>query len=214
MKKGFTLVEIIVVMAIITVVGIMLTEIFYRSLRGSDKAAIIAVIKQNGQSVLENMDKTIRNSGNIVAICDKDSDGYTDTIVINKDGLYTRYVFQKQIKLNTNADTNGLISSDILVITPVDIDTADKLNGVCMGSQTNPQTSPLILTDISKTKGVSILLSKDSSGNSLPFVTRNKLEGYKDTVAIQFSVGPATSVPASISNQIDAVSFATTIGVR
>ena len=82
-KKGFTLVEILVVIAILSVLGVLILTIFTRTLRGSNKSQIIGKIKQNGQSVLEQMDKTVRNSDKVVCVI-------SSNLVVVKNGIYTR----------------------------------------------------------------------------------------------------------------------------
>ena len=59
--NGFTIIEILVVIAVISIVGVIIAEIFFNTLRGSNKSSLITKIKQNGQTSLEVMDKAIRN---------------------------------------------------------------------------------------------------------------------------------------------------------
>src|SRR3990167_10128021 len=58
---GFTLIEFLVVLGILAIT-VSATLLFLTSvLRGSNKANIIAEVKQNGQVVLESLERQIRN---------------------------------------------------------------------------------------------------------------------------------------------------------
>lgn len=62
LKKGFSLVELLVVLGLLSVtVGsalLFLTSV----LRGSNQSAVISEVKQNGQSVLDSLDRQIRDA--------------------------------------------------------------------------------------------------------------------------------------------------------
>lgn len=105
MKKnfnGFTLVEILVVISILTVMGVILTEIFFRSVRGNAKAEMISRIKQNGQTALETIDKTLRSADGIVC-----TNADSSAILFVKSGVYTRYRYN-----SATSSVNGSLSID------------------------------------------------------------------------------------------------------
>lgn len=184
MKKGFTIIEILVVIAIIGIMGLVVTEIFVRNLRGNEKAKVLASIKQNGQSVLDRMDKTVRSADNIVCV------PTFEVLVIVKSGVYTRYRFKVDSGVNTIIEDNPVFSGAGPLSTFVgDICSVNDYTGA----------SKTILTD---TK-LQIIEHQFVRGSSLP--------GYKDTVSIIFKLKPATSSEASI---IDPVEFRSTIGLR
>lgn len=197
MNKGFTLVEILVVIAITAIVGTILVAIFANTLRGSNKAQILSNIKQNGQAVLENMDKTVRGADNVVCTS---ADGTTLTVVRN--GLYTRYKF-----FPSSADANGYIQQD----NPVLPETGT--SSVCTDPIGTDAPAVNTLTDTGTRTGVSVdcVLSGCAAR---PVFSRNSSEGYKDQIIIQFNLKPGTGVPQAISDQIDPVTFKTTIGLR
>lgn len=217
-NKGFTLAEMIVVMAITAIVGTIFVVIFSNTLRGSNKAQILAVIKQNGQAVLDSIDKTIRNSDNI--ICPTTTDVPSNTIVVVKNGIYTRYRIALYGDgagtapgdcLGTGA--NGCIAQDnpvkiIDVATgQLQTDTAF-IYDVCLSTSLMPRdvTQPVqIVTDTNIQSGVSV-----SSGS----FTINKSSGYKTNVTINFILATGAGVPTAISDQIDHVSFQTSIELR
>lgn len=190
--KGFTLIEILVVIALLSVFGTLILTIFTRTLKGSNKAQIIGVIKQNGQAVLENMDKTIRNADDVVCVSNLDPPG--PTIVINKNGVYTRYRF---IKANPY-EANGYIQQDNPAKPP-----PERTESVLC--QDLMDTSATIITDNHLQTGVSITNAT---------LKKEAKSGFKDIITIQFEVAAGEKAPEAIRGQIDAVSFQTTVQLR
>lgn len=204
-KSGFTLVEIIVVMAITAIVGTILVTIFTNTLRGSNKAQILAVIKQNGQAVLENMDKTIRSSDNVACVTPSGN-----TLVIVKNGTYSRYRFFAPV-----GAVNGNIQQDNPAKpTPpaVNSDISLFINALCT-DDTDPLVGSITLTDTNTQTGVSVeCIASDCS--TYPIFHKDPAAGYRDQVTVKFILSPGISAPAVISSQIDPVVFQTTIGLR
>ena len=58
-KSGYTLVELLAVMAIIIVVGTIMTGILISSLRGGNKSNALDNVRQNGNDLIAQMSKTI-----------------------------------------------------------------------------------------------------------------------------------------------------------
>ncbi len=197
-ERAFTLTEILVVIAIVAIVGTILVAIFTNTLRGSNKSQILAVIKQNGQSVLDSMDKTLRNADNV--ICPGSSG---DTLVVVKAGSFTRYryVAPSPLPLPT---VNGLIQQDSPTKGALENDTAF-IARVCLPN--DPMTTPIILTDTNTQSGVSVNVIST-------LFTRNSLSGFKDSVTVQFTLGPGVAAPAAVASQIDPVTFQTTVQLR
>lgn len=187
-NRGFTLAEMLVVVAGIALIGMIITEVFYRSVRASNRATIQGTIKQNGLSTLEIMDKIIRGSDDILCPV---STG--NTIVIRKDGIYSRYRFKIEAGVN-----NGSVIMDNPVPALADLNLPDS---VCADIMSTVST----LTDTNPKTGVSVITGQ---------FTRNNSSGFKDTVTINFSLKPAVNTPAAIASQISPVDFNTTIELR
>lgn len=187
MRKGFTIAEVLVVIAGLSIMGLILTEIFFRSLRGGNKAQIVTTIKQNGQAALEQIDKGVREAETIICVSD---DPIRDILVTYKNGVYTRYKFEL-------ADVENLaIWEDKPPLTQDDYNTA------CISYAPTERTA---LTDTNKKSGVAL-----TEGT----FTKSTLPGFKDFVTIEFKLGPGVEVPAALSGQIDPISFKTTIELR
>lgn len=200
MKKfGFTLIEVLVVIGVLSVIAVLILTIFSRSLRGNNKAQILSVIKQNGQSVLENIDKTIRGSDNVVCPAEKFSD--PKTLVVRSEGIYTRYRFTDDGKIKQdNPVKQPLENSD----SPRQETEAELVNRVCtLGSIMSDNS--VILTDTNTKTGV---LVEDGS------FTRNKLDGFSDQMKVKFDLKPGDGAPEAVAGQIDAIHFETTIQLR
>lgn len=61
-QRGFTLIEILVVVVVLMSTGIVIGAILFSSLRGASKANILTTAQQNGDYAMSQMVKTIRNA--------------------------------------------------------------------------------------------------------------------------------------------------------
>jgi len=74
-QNGFSLLEILVVVSIIAVIAGVTSDIFIQIIKSSNKANIVTEIKQNGDSVMNQLERIIRNSEEITAIGRKTYNG-------------------------------------------------------------------------------------------------------------------------------------------
>ena len=105
-KHAFTLVETLIVLSILSILSVVLVQIFISSLRGGSKAQIVGIVKQNGQAALETMDKAIRNADEV--ICPQ-ANTTLDTLVIQKSVTFIRFKFNLP---TASPPVNGFISQD------------------------------------------------------------------------------------------------------
>lgn len=196
-KNGFTLIEILVAMAIVAIIGVIFVTIFANTLRGSNKSQVLAVIKQNGQAILENISKSIRGADSIVC---KSNSG--DVLTIIKNGSYTRFRF-----VPPAVGSNGIIQRD----NPVQPSTAPEdniqlfLSTICTDPMGTDSSQVDTLTDTNTQSGVSVTTG---------LFERSRQSGFKDSITVSFTLGPGVNVPAAIAGQIDPIPFQTTIGLR
>lgn len=192
MKKGFTLVEILVTMSIVAIAGVILVMIFANTLRGSSKAQILAVIKQNGQAVLGTMDNVIRNADNVVCpeVIPPSTSASGDTLVVVKNGAYTRFRFR-----SATSTENGYIEKD----SPTDF----AVSTTCLITDT--PLSPVTLTNTDTKTGVSV-----QSGS----FSRSRQAGSKDAITVSFDLNGGVQAPEVVTGQIDKVNIQTTIQLR
>ncbi len=207
-KNGFTMVEMLVVISLLAIVGVIILTIFSNTLKGTNKSQIISVIKENGQSILENMDKTIRGSDNVV--CVGTAVNANDTLVVKKAGQYIRYRM-----ISPSPSVNGYIQQDF----PQPLCGATDINAfevpLCGDSMGGDCSIPAqTITDTNTTSGVSVdCYQQDCMNPSDSIFTRTQSSG-PDQVTIKFNLSPGVAAPQAISGQIDPVSFQTTIELR
>lgn len=195
---GFTIVEVLVTIAIVAVVGTMLTGIFTFTLRGSGKSQILSNIKQNGQAVLGMMDESVRDADNVVCplIVPPDETVSSETLVIEKKGSYTRFRF-----ILPSLTTNGVIKSDHPVKGASQ--TPDQfISAVCLADDL--KTNEKILTDDNPVTGISV-----ENGSFI----RSIKEGYKDQITIIFDLKAGVGNSPALT-QIDPVTFQTSVQLR
>jgi len=74
-KRGFTLLELLVVASVTAIIGAMAASIFISISRAYNKANIIAEIEQNGNLALTTMSNEIRNALSVSRITGSDGEG-------------------------------------------------------------------------------------------------------------------------------------------
>lgn len=198
LNKGFTLVEMLVVIAVLSVASMLILTIFTRTLRGGNKAQITESIKQNGQLVLELVDKTIRNAERVVCPANSDT-----TLVVVNGGLYTKFRF-----VSPTSSLNGYIQQETFNLPsapPAGSDPNLYIRNFETTLCVDPMQNPQVITDTNPQSGASIY-------NGL--FTRVVSAGFKDQVAIEFDVRGGVQAPAAVTGQIDPAGFQTTIQLR
>ncbi|MBI2040333.1 prepilin-type N-terminal cleavage/methylation domain-containing protein [Candidatus Microgenomates bacterium] len=192
-RKGFTLMEVLVVITVLSIIGVLMLVIFTRTLRGSNKSQAVLAIKQNGQAVLETMDKTIRNAESLVCIS---SDPDNTIVVRGGTGNYTRYRFVP--------DISGITNGSILQDNPSrgETETEQQFSErVC--DPTDSMIQAQVLTDTQTATGVSVVSGSFKQDT-----------GPKDIVTVTFVLKPAVRAPPAVVGDIDPITFQTTILLR
>lgn len=198
--KGFTLIEILVVIALLGVLGLILTNILTQVLRGQNKINTINLVKQNGQVILDKLSSEIRSAENIICIGKGTTSDPDNRIVLYRKGNYTRIKFKKP-----TASTNGsftredFIKNDFIDITQL-----------CANEATYNQVNSL--TDDNYSKGVSI-----GYDNGKPIFEKQSQAGSPDLVLIRFRAKEGVGqVSSAQENKVaeGGVLFTTAVSVR
>jgi prepilin-type N-terminal cleavage/methylation domain-containing protein len=207
--RGFTLVELIIVVSITTLLGLIMTDVLIQTLRGETKAKLVSTVKQNGQVILENLVNQIRQSEKVICVGDNISSPVTDTIVIFKQGSYIRY---RMVAPSPLADptANGYIAFDTFTADDYPLISEDRCNDVTLiASRTS------YLTDTDPTKGISIFPSGEV-GYTDNIFKRVVIPGFNDAVDIKFraSAGVTAGSAYEVTVKEGGILFNTTVGVR
>ncbi len=84
--KGFTLLEIVVSLGILSVLGIVLTQSFISSVRTSTKGEITQEVVQSGNYAVEVASRLLLNANTVVSACTSGGTSSSSFIVTNPDG--------------------------------------------------------------------------------------------------------------------------------
>lgn len=89
MKKGFTLIEIIISLGIVAVLGLTISQIFISTVRTNTKTEILKEVKQNGEFAMETMVRMMQSAERITSAC---TGATTNSItILNPDGFSTTF---------------------------------------------------------------------------------------------------------------------------
>lgn len=108
MSKGFTFIELLVVITIFGVMGVIFSDFLIQTFRGENKINATVKVKQTGQLVLDKISNDIRQAEEV--LCVGGSGAYSDnTLIVFKSGNYFRY---RLIPEDISGAANGYITTD------------------------------------------------------------------------------------------------------
>lgn len=90
-SAGFTLLEMVVSVGVVAVVTVVLSQVFFVTLRSNSKTEILKDIKQNGELAMETMVRLIQNAKRITSTCSSAGTSLTSISVINADDGQTTF---------------------------------------------------------------------------------------------------------------------------
>lgn len=93
---GFTLIEILVVVTIIGLLSLFFTNIFFSTLKGGSKSALLTEVKQDGDYAIRTMEIMIRNASSLncnipEGACLTPPCTVSEIAIINQDGGQTNF---------------------------------------------------------------------------------------------------------------------------
>ncbi len=236
-REGFTLVELIVVITIMGILGVVFSDILIQSLRTQNKVKVLSQVKQNGQTVLNNIIYEVQRSDQIIC-----TGHFTDTsktaitgstkgssvnegvLVLLRQDTYTRFKFTPPYQTTGDSSGqhfNGFMEEETLPAQMLDqtisghnVNNAQYLNqngfsALCADDSFWSGAIPSILSDQDAVNGVSL----DYDQNNLVFSET----GYNNRAAvIRFNafqgVGAGQTFETTVSS--DGILFTTTTEVR
>lgn len=108
-NNAFTLIELMVIVAILAVISVAIISIFTTTLKSSNKSVAISALKQKGNSVLVIMERMIREARNIEAC----NGAVAESIIVtDKNGLETTFLCDE--------DTVEIASNSSVLLSNVD----------------------------------------------------------------------------------------------
>lgn len=174
-SKGFTLIELLTAMGLIVVVGAVIGGILFSSLRGSNKAVVVARVKQSGTYAISQMTKMIRdaksfdgiyNGSSFVTDCDPpvQSPSLNSQLRITSfDDGQTTFVCGP----STISSYNSAMSISLLDSSAIDLNTCQF---ICR--QTSPSSPPTFDIEFSlSAKTTSSFTEQRASQDPIPFKT-------------------------------------------
>lgn len=211
--KGFSLIEALVSLAIILVLGFILSDLLLHTFQGGNKSDLIGTVKQNGQSALDNMTLAIRAADSVVC-----SGSYyttwpqgnpSDTLVISKNGSFTRFRFHPP-----TTSINGYLAEDFPKVSDLPNSDLSQTSLLC----TLPTSNGI---DQTISTGVVIMTDKDNPTGGVSVTaggfTVNSVTGFKPTINISFNLAPGVSAGQRADLTLKSNSstqFSTTVGLR
>lgn len=139
-NKGFTLIEFLVVVGILTTV-VGSTLLFLTSiLRGSNQTNITNEVKQNGQVVFDSLDKQIRNGRNAVSIVPPTGSSSAIMLTLSDDSFLFLACFDTVPNTSNGwiGSVSSLTSSAPVPASYVPLTNQDKISGVDIKCDSSP----------------------------------------------------------------------------
>ena len=177
-QKGFTLIEMLIAISVISIIGFILTDIMSQVFRGQNKINTVSLVKQNGQVVLDKLSNEIRSAEKV--ICNGSAvGGPKDTVVLFRNGNYTRFRFVLPTALASGYFSREDFTQDDIPDGVTDLTLCTE-TGVIRGQQ-------------------SFLTDKDSNGVSIgydgtnPIFEKQPEAGSPDIILIRFRAGKSVS---------------------
>lgn len=85
-SQGFTLLELIVTVAAIALMSVVLSQIFFTTLRTNTKTEILKEVKQNGDLAQETLARMIQNAQSLTTVCNSAGVESDSIQIVNPDG--------------------------------------------------------------------------------------------------------------------------------
>lgn len=211
-KRGFTLVELLVVVSIMSILGLIFTNTLVQSLRGQNKVKVINQVKQNGQVVMDKLSNSLRQAEKVICTGASVAGSPLDTVIIYKNGTYSRFRFHPPNSTSCTGSTpsNGCIKQNDFALS--DIPNGVLEQNLCTRTQSEGlATNVFIVTDTDTVNGVSLRFNGQN-----PIFKENPSPGFNNTITVNFTVSPGVKAGQAFESQVEAagIVFTTTVQTK
>lgn len=167
-KKGFTLIEMLVVISMVAIIGSLVVTILVMTLRGSNKAELISTLKQNGNAAMAQMVRQIRYAKSL------DTPSSCITPVTTQSLTTTSLTDDQQTTFTCVTGANSTIASNGASLLDTTSGSVSTCSFVC--SQQNIFDPPSITIQFTLTAKNANQLEETQA--TVPFQTTVKLRNY------------------------------------
>ena len=171
-NRGFTLIEILVVVGILGIIAVVASNVFFTTLRSSGKTKVLTTVKQNGDYALSVMERMIRDSQEVMT----NSDGQYCVAGMKKikvkklDGTELEFVCPEEEEAGT---TNSRIASNSAHLTSSEV----KVDSCSFDCESKGQFYPKTVT-INFTLSQSAVTSRPEEQASVNFTTTVSVRNF------------------------------------
>jgi prepilin-type N-terminal cleavage/methylation domain-containing protein len=147
-KSGYTLIEILVAIAVLGIVAVIGSQMFFSILKNTTKSRVLAEVKQNGSHALLVMSRMIRNAKGIQKNSDDQTceSGMKKLRIENPNSDWTEFDFS-----GTRIASVSALRTDYLMNDKVAIDTTQPFQFDCVQTGDHPSVVTISFTLIQKT---------------------------------------------------------------
>lgn len=191
---GFTLIELLVVIGLLMLTTALIFDFLTASLKSSNQTNVTAEVKQNGQAVLDSLDRQIRSATKAVAITGTGlPTGASSGVNLTLSGGNSLYL----ACFNSTATTNGWIG----------------VASVLTGTDTSVLANYKSVTNTDTVSGVDISDSANPPGCRISVIAASGGIDSPDVVSFEFTANQGITAPSRQDFQANA-KFQTTISLR
>lgn len=90
-QQGFTLLEVLISVAVMSMIGTVIAQSFFTTTRSNAKVEILKDTKQGGDFAISLMERMIRSAGDIATSCASSGTTVDSLQITNRDGLTTTF---------------------------------------------------------------------------------------------------------------------------
>lgn len=146
MKKGFTLLEILISITIAGAVGVLIAQVFFTTARSNTKTELLKDVKQNGEYAMGIMERMIRSALRVESTCSETGTTLSTIEILNPNGDITTFgcFLDPDANVTRIASTSAtgvmeyLTSSNITIGGDTCADTDNSLSFVCTSYPDQP----------------------------------------------------------------------------